>query len=584
MNTKTFKNAFRSVAISQIFAYLVAYVANTIDTSITGKYLGGDAVACIGYSLPLILFYNAIATLISFGTQTCCSKYIGEGDTKRASGQYTMALIASLVISGLFLGAVCIFPRGFAVVLGAQGEKMIAMTADYLVGLAYGVPPIFIFMLFTPLCNLDGNTKLPIIAVLTLIAVDICFDILNATVIKGGIYGMGVASSMSYVVSALIIITHAFTKKCSFKLKLKNIEAAMIKKTCLCGLPTAIQGFGLACLNVLINFLLTDGESTLAMSTFSIGYCIMMMVLSIANGLAPAVVSFAGVFYGEEDKESLKILQKEALKISIIWNIVAFAITWLAARPLIGIFTNESEIIEMTMIALPLLCTQLVFYCIDICFQNYLMVIGNEKLIIVMSFMSNFVFCAVCALAFNGLWGTTGIWLCYIGGKFLSVLALLIIAIIKNKGIPRTKDEWLLLPKNFAANKITEVSFNIEKSEDVLEASQRAWAFCSDNGADKKTRYIISLFVEEIGNNCVSHGFSKKKNNQLGICLINYTDCWKLRLRDNGKLFDPIKYLELHKDSDLGHNIGIKLATGMAKDIQYLSTFSLNNIILTINK
>ena len=55
-----------------------------------------------------------------------------------------------------------------------------------------------------------------------------------------------------------------------------------------------------------------------------------------------------------------------------------------------------------------------------------------------------------------------------------------------------------------------------------------------------------------------------------------------IRLRDNGISFDPVKWLEINKQNNTESNIGIRMIVGLSKEIDYLPSMGLNNIVVTL--
>ena len=50
----------------------------------------------------------------------------------------------------------------------------------------------------------------------------------------------------------------------------------------------------------------------------------------------------------------------------------------------------------------------------------------------------------------------------------------------------------------------------------------------------------------------------------------------------NCTTFDPLKYLELNQDNDPVAHFGIRMITKIVKDANYINSFGLNNLTLTI--
>ena len=55
-----------------------------------------------------------------------------------------------------------------------------------------------------------------------------------------------------------------------------------------------------------------------------------------------------------------------------------------------------------------------------------------------------------------------------------------------------------------------------------------------------------------------------------------------LRIRDNCRNFDTVKYLELHQSDVPVAHIGIRMVMKLVKDAKYENSLGLNNLLLTL--
>ena len=124
---------------------------------------------------------------------------------------------------------------------------------------------------------------------------------------------------------------------------------------------------------------------------------------------------------------------------------------------------------------------------------------------------------------------------------------------------------------------------NITK-EDVEMASVAAHDFCVRNGMDKKTANYTALCIEEMTMNIVEHGFSKFNDNEIDVRLIKSHDKMIIRIRDNGKSFDPVKFLNMYRGKavDPTKNIGINMIFSLVKNVNYINTLGLNSLMLEL--
>ena len=167
----------------------------------------------------------------------------------------------------------------------------------------------------------------------------------------------------------------------------------------------------------------------------------------------------------------------------------------------------------------------------------------------------------------------------YTIAEIVTLAIFYINACIQNKKIVTTVDELIYLGNDFDATKRYTISIN--KIEEVVDVSRGIESFCKDNGIDSKRAMLSGLCAEEMAGNIVEHGFKKdkKKNNMIDVLACIENDEVYLRLRDNCVPFDPHTKLKMYTDDPL-KNVGIKMVSKIAKQMNYQTTFGMN--VLTI--
>lgn len=64
--------------------------------------------------------------------------------------------------------------------------------------------------------------------------------------------------------------------------------------------------------------------------------------------------------------------------------------------------------------------------------------------------------------------------------------------------------------------------------------------------------------------------------------LVYKEDSKTIRLRDDGKPFDPVKWIEYHKEGNPAYGYGIRMVTRLAKSVHYLASMEMNNLTIQI--
>ena len=177
--------------------------------------------------------------------------------------------------------------------------------------------------------------------------------------------------------------------------------------------------------------------------------------------------------------------------------------------------------------------------------------------------------------------GIRAIWSLYYLAEIVTLLCFYINACIRKKGLAKNMDDILYLDSDFdTANKY---SISIDKIAEVISVSKQIQGFCLENGIDKKRSMLSGLCMEEMAANIVEHGFNMdKKEHTIDVFACVENDEVFLRLRDNCVPFDPHSQLEIYSEDDPAKNIGIKMVSKIAKEMNYQTTFGMNVLMIRL--
>ena len=160
----------------------------------------------------------------------------------------------------------------------------------------------------------------------------------------------------------------------------------------------------------------------------------------------------------------------------------------------------------------------------------------------------------------------------------LLVLGILIRVISGEK--PWENGACLLLGKNFGTKPEETLEMNVSSLADVTAASEQAELFCRQHGQDARISTHISLCIEEMASNVIQYGFQDGTPHHLSILLLNKTDYWILRFRDDCRAFDPVHYIPKEDRQQMG----IRLVLRLAEDAYYTYSMNLNNLTMKLKK
>ena len=584
-NSLLINRLFRNSVISIIIAAIAALLGMVIDGIIIGRFLGPESMAAYGLVTPVINMATIFSGILATGAQVVCAQHLGAGDAKSARRAFSMCMVITVAISALLVTLILVFRGDIAVFLGARDKSanLLPYASDYLLGMVFALPSVIFLFEFNSLMRLDGDANRVIVAVAVMTLLDIAGDILVAVVFHGGMLGMGLATTVSYFVALIIMMLHFTKKDIIFRFSFKGLKLRDLRDILITGSSSAVGSASAMLRNTVLNRILVGTAlSATAVGAFGIINTVYNFTSSTMIGIGLTSAMIAGMILGEQDRSSAEHLVKITFKSALVIGTVLGAAVFALSDVIAGAFGNEdgAQMVSLAARGLRFYSVSLVLYGINNAFVNYTQGMRRMGFSTVYCFLQNFVFIVIPALSLAGALETDAVWISFAIAEALTFLSIYILAAVLKRGIPYRAKDFLYLREPFGAPADEVFEISVSEQSEIIPASCAVEAFCADKGADKRQSTLMSLFVEELGNNTVRFGFANGKKSSLDIRVVHMDDSWILRLRDNGKAFDPTEWVRLHENDDPTANIGIRMVCRSAKSVNYMCTMDLN--ILTI--
>jgi anti-sigma regulatory factor (Ser/Thr protein kinase) len=327
---------------------------------------------------------------------------------------------------------------------------------------------------------------------------------------------------------------------------------------------------------------MVSGDAALA--ALAVASSVFTLLLSVFISLLSVTSTVMNLSYGEGDRDSLDRTLYVSLRLGYRVGAVLFIALFVFAGAVSRIFLKVSDVEVLAQATRFIRCYSLQSFLALISYSigGSFMGTGNVKLNYVLCVLRDAIFPVVCAASAGFLFGIRGVEAGLVISGVLTLVTAILIPGIKNRRIPRSLDGLLILPESFVPEEGEILEASMSTAGDVSEVSGKVQEYCLARGEDKKTALFVSLFVEEMAGNTVRHGFERKKTGLIELRLVMRKDKRMIRLRDNGMSFDPVKWLEVNKQNNTESNIGIRMIVGLAKEIDYLPSMGLNNIVVKL--
>jgi putative MATE family efflux protein len=305
--------------------------------------VGPVAVAGVNMIAPVLILVGAVSTTVGAGGASLVSRSLGAGDragAARAAGNAFVVFWATALVVGL-TGVLLIDPLLTA--LGATGPVRADARAYGVIILAGAITGTGFSSLVRAEGRLRFATMLWVLPVITQITLDPILIFGAGMGVRGAAYGTVGGQAVSAGMSVWFFFGQRHRP---YRIRGADLKphGPTLRRLAAVGSPSLLAGLGAALLAALANNLLVDAGGTVALSAWAlctrIGTFVTMPQLGIAQGLPPVVGFNAG--RGAPDRVSRATTL--ALRATVGYGtLVALALA-ATAGPLVGLFTNDSNV------------------------------------------------------------------------------------------------------------------------------------------------------------------------------------------------------------------------------------------------
>lgn len=580
------RKQFGETMLVLIIAELADAICGVIDGIVVGHYLGEDAMAAHGIATPIFVLLTIFSYMITVGFQQPCTVYIGRGEPQKANGLFSATMFYTIVVAVLFSVTGQLFPRSFAHMMGAPSVGVIAdMSTDYLRAVFMGTPFLLIFLSLIPVLQIDGERKLVHAGSVVMAVSDIIIDILNVKVFHGGMWGIGMATTISYFLGMMVLLTYFLRKSRLFHLRPQDIAGSRPGQIFRMGLPAGARVAARSVAIISLNTLVMGTAGATAMAAFSVQHNLSTLLLSVAIGISAATLLLSGISYGEQDRRGLMdLVRMSAYSCILIMGLLAVLVFSLA-RPLVSLYLSPlDEAYPLAVHAVRWLAVAMPLMAWSRCLGCYEQGVGRNRTAIWIFLSEELLSLVTCAFILGWIWGIEGVFASFAVSQLLVIVSMNLYFYFRRDKRYKGMEAFLDVPEDFGVPPENRLMRTLERPEEVWALAEQAQSFCTDRGLAADKAYLVSMYIEEMGNIIMIYGFNDGKPHHLEIRLSLYMDQAILHFRDDCRRFD-ITERASHWKEDPEHpetTLGVRMVMSACALMRYDNSMSTNNLIVLI--
>ncbi len=348
-------------AIPLMLSGILQLLFNAADIIVVGRFAGSNALAAVGSTSSLINLLVNLFIGLSVGANVLVARFYGAGQKKELSEMVHTAIATSLV-SGVFLIFAGFFLARPALQLMDTPADCIDQAVLYMRIYFAGMPAMMAYNFGSAILRAVGDTKRPLYYLLLAGVINVVLNLIFVIVFSMDVAGVALATVLSQVVSAGLVIRCLVRSDADYKLNLRELRIVKDKlfKMAQIGLPAGLQGALFSISNVLIQSSVNSFGSV-AMAGNTAAGNIEGFVYTAMNALYQTAISFTGQNYGARKFKRIGKILFICQMIVIVIGLVMGNAAYLGSEYLLRLYSTDTEVIRYGMLRLSIICT---FYCL----------------------------------------------------------------------------------------------------------------------------------------------------------------------------------------------------------------------------
>lgn len=337
-------------AVPLMCSSILQLLFNAADVIVVGRFAGDNSLAAVGATTSLIHLLTNLFIGLSVGGNVLVARYYGAKKEQDLTETIHTAIALSLV-SGVFLTIIGIVSAPKVLSLMSTPPEVFDKAVLYLRIYFAGMTATMVYNFGSAIMRAVGDTKRPLYFLTAAGIINVCLNLIFVIRFKMDVAGVGLATVISQIVSAVLIVKCLMENEGFLKLNLKLIRFTgnKLSQIVKIGLPAGLQGTLFSLSNVVIQSSINSFGATVvagsaaAANVEGFGYVAM-------NAFHQAAISFTSQNVGAERYERVNRILIRAMGCAAVVGLVFAGLMLVGGRQILGLYTSSSEVIDAGMV------------------------------------------------------------------------------------------------------------------------------------------------------------------------------------------------------------------------------------------
>jgi len=342
-------------ALPMLLGNVFQQLYNTVDSIVVGQYVGGEALAAVGTSFPVIFLLISLFMGIAMGGSVMVSQYFGAKDFVQLKKTIRTSITLTLLV-GVFSAVLGLLISNPILQLLNTPADVFDMAYEYVMIIFLGVPASLMYNIISGILRGLGDSKWPLVFLIVASVTNVVLDLLFVVAFGWGIAGVAWATIISQFCSAVLsfIKLQRMEEYARMKRGDLRIDRDIVKQLIRLGLPSGLQDTAFSVgMMIIQSFTNTFGYAVMAAGNAVMkvdGFAVMPM-----SSVSMATTTFIGQNVGAGKTDRVKKGAKVAMLLIIAIGGTLSALVVIFGPALMRLFTSDPKVLEVGGVALRIL-------------------------------------------------------------------------------------------------------------------------------------------------------------------------------------------------------------------------------------
>lgn len=427
---------FWKMLIPTLLGMLFSTAFIITDGIFVGKGIGSDALAAVNITVPLFLLNTSFAMMFGAGASVVASIHLSRGQKKNARINVTQATVILVLLLLAIWIPVCFYAPEVAVLLGSS-DRLLPLTLEYI----YWFVPFLVFSAMLTLgmyfIRIDGSPNYAMVCNAIPAIINIVLDYVFIFKCHWSMFGAALATSLGYIVGAVMVVVYLFGKKSSIRfIRIKITRRSMeltwrnIRYICRLGSATFLCESSIACMMLTGNYVFMRNLGEDGVAAYSVTCYLFPLIFMLNNAIGQSAQPIMSYNFGAGNHSRVREALRIALATACVSGAGITALQGFCSPQMAGLFLVEgTNAYEIAVHGLPLFASGYLCFAVNIIAICYFQSVERAKPSTVITLPRGFVFMIASFLILPPLMGDDGIWLAVPAAETLTFLYVVVYAL-----------------------------------------------------------------------------------------------------------------------------------------------------------